>query len=224
MPVQGRVLRLERISKKFQDGTSEHWVLQDLSFEIFRGEKIVLWGASGSGKTTLLNIIAGLLIPDEGHLFYTFEKNEISIRAMSERERTKYRREHLGFVFQFFNLIPTLTVRENVELPLELNKKLDLVPLVTARLDALGVGHRAHAFPDSLSGGEQQRVAIIRALAHQPSIVLADEPTGNLDAENAKEVIELLWQVVSDAGTTLVVASHNKHIRDRADRVLELST
>lgn len=224
MSVRGRVLGLERIGKKFQDGASERWVLQDLSFEILRGEKIALWGPSGSGKTTLLNIIAGLLIPDEGNLFYTSEKNETSICAMSERARTRYRREHLGFVFQFSNLIPTLTVRENVELPLELNKKLDLAPLVTSHLDALGVGNRAHAFPDSLSAGEQQRVAIIRALAHQPSIVLADEPTGNLDAESTKGVVELLWQAVSDAGTTLVIASHNKHIRDRADRILELST
>lgn len=171
-------------------------------------------------------MLAGLVLPDEGNVkFCPSDGDEtLTVNRLSEREMLSYRREQIGFVYQFFNLMPTLTVRENVLLPLELAKRMSCKATALERLALLGLRDRASAFPNQLSGGEQQRAAIARALAHEPAVVLADEPTGNLDAENAMNVIRLLWEVVGRTRTTLLVATHNPLIRERSDFVIELST
>ena len=182
-----------------------------------------LWGPSGSGKSTLLNLMAGILVPDEGTVvFHDANGDTLDVSSASERQRVHFRRRHLGFIFQFFNLVPTLTVAENVILPLELNR-LGGRSRALARLDTLGIADCAGRFPETLSGGEQQRVAIARALAHEPAIVLADEPTGNLDGDNAELVTDLLWQETDRAQCALVVATHNRSIADRADEVIALA-
>jgi putative ABC transport system ATP-binding protein len=188
--------------------------------EVRRGEFVALLGPSGSGKSTLLNLIAGMDLPDAGEV----EVDGVSLHRLSERERTLFRRRRIGFVFQFFNLIPTLTVEENLLLPLELAGRVGEED--RARADRLlaevGLGDRGRSWPDRLSGGEQQRVALARALAHDPALVLADEPTGNLDRRSGERVLDLLVRMVRESGTTLVVVTHAERAADRADRVLEL--
>ena len=215
---------IQQLGKNFTDGGNSRWVLRDLSFAVQPSSTTSVWGPSGSGKSTLLNILAGLVMPDEGSVhFRAVDQDEtLLVNRLSERELLEYRREQIGFVYQFFNLVPTLTLRENVLLPLELAKRMDCQTVALDRLEILGLSDRTSAFPEQLSGGEQQRAAIARALAHEPAVVLADEPTGNLDAESAVKVIELLWDEVRRNGTTLVVATHNPMIRDRSDYVIEL--
>ena len=177
-------------------------------------------GRSGSGKSTLLNLISGIDTPDSGQV----EVAGLSLTAMNERERTLFRRKHIGFIYQSFNLLPTLTVADNLRLVLELNavsrekseqRMLDL-------LDAVGLADRMGSYPDILSGGERQRVAIARALCHQPSLILADEPTGNLDDRTAQDVLDLLDKLVRQAGRTMIVATHSTSVADYCDQVLEL--
>jgi putative ABC transport system ATP-binding protein len=216
------ILRVREVSKTFVDGRHRRRVLEGVSFDLRAGEVIVLRGPSGSGKTTLLNLVAGLLEPDSGTLQLTVADGEFALHQQDEAQRTRVRRAHMGYVFQFFNLVPTLTVRENVLLPLELNRRLDLRARALQRLEGLGLGDRGHDFPDQLSGGERQRVAIARALAHEPRLVLADEPTGNLDAENADLVADLLWREVRAVRGALLLATHDADIAARADRVIEL--
>ena len=219
------VLAAKGVAKRFADGDISRWVLRDIHFAVETGRTVALWGPSGSGKSTLLNILAGITLPDAGCVSFDPEAAEPSftVSEAAERHRVRFRRRHLGFVFQFFNLVPTLTVAENVLLPLELNRLPERRAAALARLDALGVGHCAERFPATLSGGEQQRVAIARALAHAPPVVLADEPTGNLDSANAASVTEALWAGVRDAGCALVIATHNERIAERADEVIDLS-
>ena len=167
--------------------------------------------------------MAGILLPDAGSIrFHAPDGDRLLVSEASERARVSFRRRRIGFIFQFFNLVPTLTVAENVLLPLELNGLAERREEALARLDALGVGHCRSRFPQTLSGGEQQRVAIARALAHRPPVVLADEPTGNLDGGNAARVAELLWQAVAEAGCALVLATHNERLARRADTLVEL--
>ena len=193
-----------------------------VEFTVESGHATALRGPSGSGKSTLLNLMAGILVPDEGSVvFHDANGDTLDVSRASERRRVRFRRRHLGFIFQFFNLVPTLTVAENVILPRELNR-LGGRSAALVRLETLGVAHCADRFPETLSGGEQQRVAIARALAHEPAIVLADEPTGNLDGDNAELVTELLWRETERAGCALVVATHNQRIADRADEVVAL--
>ena len=194
-----------------------------VGFAVQSGQATALWGPSGSGKSTLLYLMAGILVPDEGTVvFRDADGGTLDVSSASERRRVQFRRRQLGFIFQFFNLVPTLTVAENVILPLQLNGIGGRAHALD-RLDKLGIAHCANRFPDTLSGGEQQRVAIARALAHEPAIVLADEPTGNLDGDNAELVTELLWQEAERAGCALVVATHNNTIADRADEVIALA-
>ncbi len=195
-------------------------VLENTSLSIRRGEFVVVVGRSGSGKSTLLRLIGGLESPDRG----TVHVLGRDIGAMSESERAVLRRTSLGFVFQFFNLVPTLTVAENVELPLALNG----VPRTDARrrslelLGELDVVACAGRFPEEISGGEQQRVAIARAVIHEPKVVLADEPTGNLDLETADHVLDLLQTSCRRRNATLVMATHGREVAGLADRVLTI--
>ena len=211
-------IRLRRVSKSFREGASTRAVLEGIDLEVAAGERVALVGRSGSGKSTLLNLVAGLDHPSEGSI----EVMGHDLVALSEAERTTVRRRHIGFVFQSFNLIPTLTVEENVLLPLDLVGGLDRATRdrAVARLAALGLGDRRDSFPDVLSGGEQQRVAIARALAHGPRLLLADEPTGNLDEATAETVLEMLIAGVRETGVSLLVATHSQRVAALADRVL----
>ncbi|MBM3451460.1 MAG: ABC transporter ATP-binding protein [Armatimonadetes bacterium] len=195
-------------------------ILRDINADIRAGELVVLLGRSGSGKSTLLNLISGIDEPTHGEVVI----DGVSLTALSEHERTLFRRRHLGFVFQFFNLIPTLTVAENVLLPLELNGADDARRRAFALglLDVVGLGDRHDSFPDRLSGGEQQRVALARALAHDPLVVLADEPTGNLDVETGRTVVELLDRLTRRAGKTMIMVTHSPEVVGAADRLWTL--
>lgn len=212
---------LRGVSRRYREGERTRAVLVDLDLEVRRGECVALLGRSGSGKSTLLNLISGIDLPDSG----TVCVNGVDLTALSERDRTLFRRRHVGFVYQFFNLIPTLTVVENVSLPLQLNGYTDAQAhtVASARLAEVGLGERADSFPDLLSGGEQQRVAIARALAHSPALILADEPTGNLDAVTGEHVLGLLDAMTRRAGHTLLLVTHSRAVAERADRVLVLA-
>lgn len=214
---QRLAVRLRGIRKAYDDGRTRHAVLTGIDLDVAAGELVALLGPSGSGKSTLLNIIAGLDAPDGGSV----EVSGADLGAMSERGRTLLRRRDIGFVFQFFNLIPTLTVLENVLLPLELTGRRD-APAARALLERVGLADRAPAFPEELSGGEQQRIAIARALAHEPRLLLADEPTGNLDSATGTRVLDLLTALVRERGAAMVIATHSRDVVARAHRVLTL--
>jgi len=195
-------------------------VLDNLSAAFIKGEIVALRGRSGSGKSTLLNLISGIDAPDEGEI----EVAGLNITNMSERERTLFRREHIGFVYQAFNLISTLSVSDNIRLVLELNgvTEPEASNRIRELLDAVDLADRAGSFPDVLSGGEQQRVAIARALVHRPSLLLADEPTGNLDDKTAERFLQLLDRLIRQTGGTMIVATHSALVASYCDRVLEL--
>jgi len=181
---------------------------------------VALLGPSGSGKSTLLNLVSGIDAPDGGEVLVA----GTSLTGMSERERTLFRRHHVGFVFQFFNLLPTLTVEENLLLPLELKGRVGAPERERARalLDAVGLAGREKSYPDRLSGGEQQRVAVARAVVHDPVLVLADEPTGNLDADTGARVLDLLAELAGSDGKALLAVTHSREVADRADRILRI--
>ncbi len=216
------VLSVRSLGKAFLDGDVQRAVLKDLDLEVANGEVLALMGPSGSGKSTLLNLLAGLLEPDAGSIVLTLADGPQVLTDMPEAARTRLRRRQIGYVFQFFNLVPTLTVRENVLLPLELNNLAHLQSEALERLAALGLGERLDDFPGHLSGGERQRTAIARAMAHRPRLVLADEPTGNLDAQTAALVAERLIGEVRSLSSGLVMATHSEQIAELADRVLRL--
>jgi putative ABC transport system ATP-binding protein len=210
-------LAVEGLGKSYAEGRARRVVLSDVAFEVAPGECIALLGRSGSGKSTLLNLLAGIDRPDTGDVRIAGQ----SVVTMGEPALTLLRRRHIGFIYQFFNLIPTLTVAENLALPLELNG----VPAarrrerIAALLGKVGLDGREGAFPDQLSGGEQQRVAIARAIIHDPALVLADEPTGNLDAQTGHRVLELLSHLFRDEGHTLILVTHSREVSAIADRV-----
>jgi putative ABC transport system ATP-binding protein len=218
--VDSGFLRLEDLSKSYQEGDRARTVLNGASAEFSRGEFAAILGKSGSGKSTLLNLISGIDRVDSGSIWL----NNQNLTCMDERQRTLFRRQNIGFIFQFFNLIPTLTVWENVILPLELNgvKNGNQSSHAANLLEAVGLLERGEAFPDRLSGGEQQRVAIARALVNDPQLVLADEPTGNLDEETGKQVLELLDRLTRQAGNNMILVTHNREAAAYADRILYL--
>ena len=214
------LVTLRAISKSYYDHGEQRVVLDKVSLEVNRGEFVAILGSSGSGKTTLLHLIGGIDIPDGGSIVIDGSK----LTSLNDSARTRFRRRHVGMIFQLFNLIPTLTVWENVLLPAELEGAVTarLRDQAAALLQRVGLSDRRHTFPDRLSGGEQQRVAIARALAHQPLLVLADEPTGNLDAENSARVLSLLLELTREAGRTLMMATHDHEIARQASRVCRL--
>jgi len=210
-------VELRRLTKLYREGDSERVVLRDASANIGMGEIGVLIGRSGSGKSTVLNLISGIDRPTDGIV----RVNGTDLTALAEGARTRFRREHIGFIFQFFNLVPLLTVEENLLLPLELLGRADARGRAhaLALLERVGLADRAQTYPDRLSGGEQQRVAVARALVHDPALVLADEPTGNLDADAAEVVLDLLDGLARELGKTVVMATHSREVVGVADRV-----
>jgi putative ABC transport system ATP-binding protein len=214
-------LRFHDLTKSYYEGELRRVVLQNAHAEFQPGEITAILGKSGSGKSTLLNLISGIDAPDSGQVWVDGQ----DLTALSERDRTLFRRARIGFVFQFFNLIPTLTVGENVSLPLELNRlpRPQAQEKARSMLDAVGLLDRRDTFPEKLSGGEQQRVALARALVHDPLLILADEPTGNLDEETAAHVMSLLARLAREQNRTLLVVTHSPEAASHADRVLRLS-
>jgi putative ABC transport system ATP-binding protein len=213
-------IQLKGLSRRFREGEREHVVLDGIDLDIRRGETVALRGRSGSGKSTLLNLVGGIDAPDAGSVTVA----GIDLTGLSERERTLFRREHIGFVYQSFNLVSTLNVADNVRLVLELNKvpPAQASTRISELLEAVGLADRGDSYPDVLSGGEQQRIAIARALAHEPAVLLADEPTGNLDDATAEGVLGLLDKLVRDSGHTMLIATHSQQVASHCDRVLEL--
>ncbi len=213
-------VELRGVGKTYREGDAEHVVLRGIDATIRRGELIALLGRSGSGKSTLLNLISGIDSPTVGDIVV----EGVPITRLGERERTLFRRHRIGFVFQAFNLIPTLTVEENLRLPLELIGRSGSAARAdaAAALAELALADHARAFPDRLSGGEHQRVAVARALVHDPDLVLADEPTGNLDDESARGVLAVLVRLSRERKKTVVVVTHSGDVAALADRVLAL--
>ena len=214
------IVRLDRVTKDYREGEEPRHVLREASAEFAEGEIVAIRGRSGSGKSTLLNLIAGIDRPTGGEVWVAGS----CLSRLSPNERTVFRREHLGFVFQFFNLIPTLTVLENVQLPAELAGRPPAEAAARARglLAEVALEDRADTFPDRLSGGEQQRVAVARALVQDPRLLLADEPTGNLDDATGRAVTALLERVTREKGRSLVLVTHSEAVAAMADRVFAI--
>jgi putative ABC transport system ATP-binding protein len=213
-------VELRRLTKVYREGHSERVVLRDVEAIIPSGEVVVLLGRSGSGKSTLLNLVSGIDLPTSGAVVVA----GVDLTAIDEHRRTLFRRRHIGFIFQFFNLIPLLTVEENLLLPLELTGQLDVAGRARARklLDRVGLGDRAASYPEQLSGGEQQRLAVARALVHDPPLVLADEPTGNLDEETAGVVLDLLDALARETRKTVIMVTHSRDVIGVADRIVAI--
>lgn len=212
------MMRIKNLRKSFGSGEGRVEVLKGINLEIKEGETLALVGKSGSGKSTLLSLMAGLDYPDEGEVLIR-DKN---IALMSEKELTKFRASNIGIVFQQFHLVSTLTAMENVLLPLELLKKDNALLSAKSLLESVGLRERANHLPSQLSGGEGQRVAIARALSIRPAILFADEPSGNLDEETGEKVMDLLFKMVAESRTTLVLVTHDSGLAGRCHRVIHL--
>jgi putative ABC transport system ATP-binding protein len=215
------MIGVDNLAKVYWSGSTRQVVFEGLTFSVKKGETVALLGSSGSGKTTLLNLISGIDSPDSGNV----SLDGVDVHALAEPERTLLRRRRIGFVFQFFNLIQTLTVGENIALPLELlgDDNSAAQQRASDLMKDVGLGGLEHRFPETLSGGEQQRAAIARAMVHRPALLLADEPTGNLDEDTAGRIIELLTDLARRQGTTMLLVTHSTRVAQAADRVLRLS-
>ena len=216
----GSFIYFENLSKSFQEGGQIRTVLNQASAHFQKGEMVAILGKSGSGKSTLLNLISGIERIDQGTIWLDGQ----NLTSLDEQRRTLFRRQNIGFIFQFFNLIPTLTVLENTTLPAEINGQSVQQARKQAEslLKAVGLLDRLQTFPDRLSGGEQQRVAIARALINDPLLVLADEPTGNLDEQTGRHVLELLDSLTRQAGKNMILVTHSREAAAIADRILYL--
>lgn len=216
------ILRVSDLTKTFKSGSKMLTVLDNVSFSIEQGTSCAIIGPSGSGKTTLLGLCAGLDKPTSGSVFL----KESPISSLDERELSKIRNEQIGFVFQSFQLIPTLTALENVMVPVELRgvpyNKVESLALDL--LEQVGLRDRVHHYPTQLSGGEQQRVGLARAFIHKPDILFADEPTGNLDSETGAQIEELLFDLNKQQGTTLIIVTHDRDLAERCDRIIEMKS
>lgn len=213
------MLHCRSLSRTYQSGGRDLTVLKDITFSILPGEFLAILGPSGSGKTTLLGLLAGLDRPTTG----TVSLDGQELGELSEDERARLRVEKIGFVFQSFQLIPTLTAQENVQVPLELRGETDAGARARELLGRVGLAGREHHYPAQLSGGEQQRVALARGFSSRPKVLFADEPTGNLDASTGATIIELMVDLNSDHGTTLVLVTHDLDLAGRAHRTIRLS-
>ena len=212
------VISVTRLKRSFKSGSEDIAVLKDISLTVNRGEFVAVMGASGSGKSTLLNVLGGLLPPDSG----TVTVDGLDLGSMSDAALTVYRRDRVGFIFQMFNLVGTLNVEENILLPSLAGGKKVASSTLDAMIEKVGLSHRRHAMPDTLSGGEQQRVAIARALVSGPALVLADEPTGNLDSENTRLMGDLFRDLHRTQGCAFVLVTHAPDVAMWADRVIVL--
>lgn len=212
------MLNIRNVSKTYQGAGRTLNVLDNISFSVDAGQTLAIVGPSGSGKTTLLGLSAGLDRSSSG----TVELNNISLDGLSEDERADVRSRYVGFIFQNFQLLPTLTALENVMVPLELRGEKNIRTRSKELLDKVGLSDRLHHYPAQLSGGEQQRVSLARAFSNSPRILFADEPTGNLDAETSEKIVKLLFDLNREAGTTLIIVTHNAELADRTQRIIRL--
>ncbi|MBD5487375.1 MAG: ABC transporter ATP-binding protein [Lachnospiraceae bacterium] len=210
------MVTVRKLKKYYGRGDNQVRALDDVDLSVARGEFVAIVGASGSGKTTLLNMIGGLDVPTEGEVIV----DGVSLAGLREEQLAVFRRKKVGFIFQNYNLVPTLTVKENILFPLELDGSAPNEDYLKEVVELLGLGERLHAYPAALSGGQQQRVAIARTLVSGPSVILADEPTGNLDSRNGQNVAGLLKMTAELYHRTLVMITHNRELAQLADRVL----
>ncbi|RBQ09937.1 ABC transporter ATP-binding protein [Pedobacter miscanthi] len=212
------ILNIRNVSKIYQSAGRELTVLDNINFSITAESTVAITGPSGSGKTTLLGLCAGLDRASSG----TVELNGIALEKLNEDERAAVRNQYVGFIFQNFQLLPTLTALENVMVPLELRGAKNIKAHALELLDKVGLADRSHHYPIQLSGGEQQRVSLARAFSNQPAILFADEPTGNLDAETSEKVIKLLFDLNKDAGTTLIIVTHDLELAAKTSRNIKI--
>jgi putative ABC transport system ATP-binding protein len=212
------ILRIRELTKNYKSGSRDLTVLNQVSLDVARGSTCAIVGPSGSGKTTLLGLAAGLDVPSSGSVTL----NGIVLDQLSEDEKAQVRSAHVGFIFQSFNLLPTLTALENVMIPLELKGEKKARRKAKELLEKVELADRAGHYPAQLSGGEQQRVSVARAFANEPSILFADEPTGNLDGETGATIEELIFRLNTDAGTTLILVTHDLDLAKRAGRVIRI--
>ena len=216
-----KYINLEGVDKSYDKDTAQQQVLHNINLSVARGERVAVLGHSGCGKSTLLNVISGIDTVDSG----TVCISDTNLTHLSEKERTLFRRRNIGFVYQSFNLIPTLTALENIQLPLQLNNytPTEIDSQAHAMLSQVGLSERADAYPDELSGGEQQRIAIARAMVHSPALVLADEHTGNLDADTGRQMMELFNDIAKATGQTVLMVTHSMAVAKNADRVIRFN-
>ncbi len=212
------ILQVENISKTYQSAGRTLTVLAEIDFSVMAGDTVSIVGPSGSGKTTLLGLCAGLDHATTG----TIALNGITLENLTEDQRAQVRNRHVGFIFQNFQLIPTLTALENVMVPLELRGEKNIRSRSLDLLDKVGLSDRGHHYPSQLSGGEQQRVSLARAFSNTPKILFADEPTGNLDAETSDKIVQLIFNLNKDMGTTLVLVTHDLELASRTGRIIKL--
>lgn len=213
------ILRVEHVSKIYEVYSEGVLALDDVSFTVETGEFIAITGTSGSGKSTLMHLIGGVDVPSKGNIIV----NGIDISSLSNHQLALYRRRQVGLIYQFYNLIPMLNVRANILLPLELDRKLPDEKKLKQILKLLGLEEKVSSYPNHLSGGQQQRVAIARALMTSPALLLADEPTGNLDSKNSAEIIRLLRQSNQEMGQTVLIVTHDEKVARQTDRIIELA-
>ncbi len=212
------ILRVEDLTRIYSSGGRDLTVLHGVSFSIEPGDTFSIVGPSGSGKTTLLGLCAGLDRATSGSVYL----NDIRLDTLNEDQRAAIRNQYVGFIFQNFQLLPTLTALENVMVPLELRGEKGVKPTAQSLLERVGLGQRGHHYPTQLSGGEQQRVSLARAFANRPKILFADEPTGNLDADTSATVIDLLFELNREAGTTLVLVTHDLDLAAKTNRIIRI--
>ena len=213
-----KILEVHKLTKSYYNGQHQLTVLDDISFSLSPGDSFSIVGPSGSGKTTLLGLCAGLDIPTSGHV--TLEGQ--ALFSLSEDERAAIRNNHVGFIFQSFQLIPTLTAIENVMVPMELNGVAGASKRASELLERVGLIERKHHYPTQLSGGEQQRISLARAFSNNPSILFADEPTGNLDEETSEKVVKMIFDLNKENGTTLVLVTHDMELARQTNRIIRL--